>query len=69
MSESPTQFCVSTEPFPSWVVSAITLVVLVASELLPFVSKTDANGILHGILRFLSNIGDSRVSQVAAAAQ
>ena len=41
------------------VLGAITLIV---SELLPFVTRTDSNGVLHGILRVFQTGLDSRRS-------
>ena len=38
------------------VILGITIVSLIASEVLPFVEKVKPNGILHGIVLALSNI-------------
>jgi hypothetical protein len=38
------------------VILGVTIVSLIASEILPFVEKIKPNGILHGIVLALSNI-------------
>jgi hypothetical protein len=38
------------------VILGVTIVSLIASEILPFVEKVKPNGILHGIVLALSNI-------------
>jgi hypothetical protein len=38
------------------VILGVTIISLIASEILPFVEKVKPNGILHGIVLALSNI-------------
>lgn len=57
-----TQICFSTtaDSAASYVMPGITLVALVASEILPFISTTKFNGILHAIVEIVSSLQPKR---------